>query len=109
MTRRSIFGLQENVASMLCYSFFFFSGIIILIMEKENRTVRFHALQSILCGMVLSLARMVAVWVPFVGGLLISFIGMLTAVIWIYLMLNAYLGRKYKLPMIGDIAEAQTK
>ena len=107
MNRTSVFGWPENVVSALCYSVTFFSGIIILVMEKENKTVRFHALQSILWFILLSVARIVAGWVPFVGGLLGSFIVMLTFATWALLIVSAYLGKQVKIPMIGDVVEAQ--
>ena len=111
MTRKSIFGLQENVAGALCYSLMFFSGIVILVMEKENKFVRFHALQSTLWFMLLSVARFIlrffVGWIPFVGGLLDSFFVMLIIATWLLLMVNAYLGKQFKLPIIGDIVEAQ--
>lgn len=50
--------------------------------------------------------------IPYVGwifSLMIAMIGLLIFLIgfilWIILMYNAYLGEKYKLPIIGDIAE----
>ena len=107
MTRKSVFGLNENIASLLCYAIFFISGIVILVMEKENRTVRFHALQSILWFMLLGVASTVAGWIPLLGGLLGSFIGLVTVASWLFLMYNAFMGKKFKIPMIGDTVEAQ--
>ena len=107
MAKKSVFGLNENVASLLCYALFFFSGIVILVMEKENRTVRFHALQSTLWFMLLAVASTVAGWIPLLGGLLGSFIGLVTVLSWLFLMYNAYMGKRFKIPMIGDTVETQ--
>ena len=107
MTKKSVFGLDENAASLLCYALFFFSGIVILVMEKENKTVRFHALQSTLWFLALAVASTVAGWIPFLGGILGNLIGLLTVISWGFLMYNAYMGKKFKVPMIGDVAEAQ--
>ena len=42
-------GLSENVASALCYVFGLVSGIIFLVLApyNQNKTIRFHAFQSI--------------------------------------------------------------
>src|SRR5450755_1988982 len=42
-------GLNDNVASALCYLFGFITGIIFLLLGpyNRNRTIRFHAFQSI--------------------------------------------------------------
>ena len=107
MTKKSVFGLNENVAGMLAYSVFFFSGIVVLVMEKENKTVRFHALQSILWFMLLAIASTVAGFLPLIGGLLGSIIGIITTLSWLYLMYSAFMGKKFKIPMIGDTVENQ--
>ena len=107
MTKKSVFGLDENVASALCYAFAFFSGIVILIMEKENKTVRFHALQSTLWFIALSIVSTVVGWIPFIRGPLGTIIGLLTFASWVFLMYNAFVGKKFKIPMIGDVVEAQ--
>ena len=107
MGKKSVFGLEENIACMLCYALFIFSGIIILVMEKENKNVRFHALQSTLWFMLLWVARTVLGWLPLIGGLLTSVIGLVVFVSWLFLMYSAYTGKRFKIPMIGDVVETQ--
>jgi len=48
-------GLQENIAGLLCYVLGWVTGIIFLFIEKENKFVRFHAVQSIVVFGVLSI------------------------------------------------------
>jgi uncharacterized membrane protein len=107
MTKKSILGLDENVVGLLSYALFFFSGIVVLVMEKENKTVRFHALQSILWFILLSIVSRVVSWLPFVGPLLGSLIGMLTVASWLFLMYSAFTNKQFKIPIIGDVVEAQ--
>jgi uncharacterized membrane protein len=107
VTKKSVFGLNENLAGLLSYALLFFSGVIVLIMEKENKTVRFHALQSILWFMLLWIARTVVGWIPLISGPLDAVIGLVTVASWLFLMYNAYMGKKFKIPMIGDVAEKQ--
>ena len=81
-------------------------------MEKENKTVKFHAMQSILTFIgltVLVVISNIAAWfIPF-GWILSSLIGLLTFILWIVLIIKAYQGEKFKLPIVGDIAEKQVK
>ena len=41
-------GLQPNLAGLLCYILGWITGIVFLILEKENKFVKFHAMQSII-------------------------------------------------------------
>lgn len=100
-------GLDPNVAGLLCYLFGWISGIIIFILEKENKFVRFHALQSIIVFGFLTIAGTVLGAWPFFGKLLEAGIGIITLVFWIVLMVKAYQGEKYKMPLAGDFAEKQ--
>ena len=97
--------LNENVEGLLCYLVGWITGIIFLVLEKENKFVRFHALQSILTFLPLSILAWLLGWIPFVGWVLGILVWILTVVLWLTLMLKAYGGEKYKLPIVGDIAE----
>ncbi len=108
-TGKSSTGLEENVAGLLAYLFGFISGIIFLVMEKSSSTVRFHALQSIFfCGAMFIL-NMVLGFIPVVNLIAYIIIGPLSIIIWIVLMMKAYQGKVWKLPVIGDIAENNAK
>ena len=106
MTKTSM-GLDENIAGLLCYVVGWITGIIFLVLEKENQFVRFHALQSILTFLPLSVIALLLGWIPFVGWVLAGLVWILTFILWIVLMFKAYRGEKYKLPIAGDIAEKQ--
>lgn len=109
-------GLEQNTAALLSYLFTWVTGLIFYLLEKDNKYVRFHAMQSILFGIAMVLAGVLLVilttllrYIPFIGGMtsmLLSFaywIG--TVIIWILLMVKAFQGERYKLPFIGNIAE----
>lgn len=98
-------GLQENVAGLLCYLGVWVTGIIFLILEPQNRFVRFHALQSIVVFVVLSVAGTILGFIPFTGWIMSSLLGVLSLILWIVLMVKAYQGEYYKLPVAGDLAE----
>jgi len=98
-------GLDENVAGLLCYVLGWISGLVFFLIEKENKFVRFHALQSIIVFGVLFLAGFIIGWIPFIGWVIAWIIWVLAIVLWIVLMIKAYQGEKFKLPWAGNLAE----
>src|SRR4030042_3116136 len=98
-------GLEPNVAGLLCYLAGWITGIIFLVIEQKNKFIRFHAMQSIVTFGILTIASVLLSWIPFVGGFFASVIGILVFILWIILMVKAYQGELYKLPVAGNIAE----
>jgi uncharacterized membrane protein len=90
----------------LAYALGWISGVALLLTERENRFVRFHAMQSTIVFGVLCALWFVGLSIPIIGWL-ISFmlIPPLSAVLWVVLILKAYRGQRFKLPFAGDIAE----
>jgi uncharacterized membrane protein len=101
-------GLQENIAGLLCYLIVWITGIIFLIIEKDNKFVRFHAWQSIIVFGALTLISIIFGFIPVIGTIISWLAGVLMFVLWIVLMYKAYKGELYKLPIAGVIAEKQT-
>ncbi len=110
-------GMDANVAAGLSYIVGWITGLIFFFMEKQNRFVRFHAMQSILFSVALiafyvlidvaSFALAIAS-IPFVGLLLSGagfLVGIGTLVVWIFLLINAFQGKYFKLPVLGGYAE----
>ena len=106
-------GLEENIAGLLCYVLGWITGIVFLVLEKENKFVRFHAMQSIATFLPLSVIAWVIgwifVWIPFIGWANSTLIWILALILWLILMFKAYQGEMYKLPIVGDFAEKQVK
>jgi uncharacterized membrane protein len=102
-------GLDQNVAGLLSYLVLWVTGIIFLVLEKENKFVRFHAIQSIIVFGAITVAMIILSFIPFIGWILAWLLGVLEFILWIILMVKAYRGEKYKLPVAGDIAEKQVK
>ena len=116
--KKSVFGLDENIAAMLAYLGAFVSGIIILILERENKTVRFAALQSTIFFVGLAIVSTVIGWVlpivgwiPLLGGLITGLVSTALTVIFLasiaFLSYTAYKGKQFKIPVLGDIVESQ--
>jgi len=98
-------GLSPNVAGLLCYVGVWVSGIIFLILEPENRFVRFHAVQSIIVFGSLTVAGALLRLIPVVGVAFATVVGILGFVVWVTMMVKASNGEWYKLPLAGDVAE----
>jgi uncharacterized membrane protein len=108
-TEKTSTGLDANLAAALSYLVGFVTGIIFLLVEKENRFVRFHAMQSTLVFAGIVLIDILLQIVPFVGALLVIFIVIpASAVLWLLLMFKAYQGEEYKLPFVGQMASERT-
>ena len=104
-TERSSTGLDANVAGALCYLLGFVSGLAFILLEKQSRSVRFHAMQSTFTFVALLVLQIGASWIPLVGGFLAILVSPLTLVLWVLLMVKAYQGEHFKLPVVGDLAE----
>src|SRR5260370_26814290 len=123
--KTSFMGLDSNVGAMLCYILNFVCclglvlSIIFLITEKENRFVKFHAVQSLflaalqiviglvigILGLILSLALNTfdMAWLAWILILGLRFILLIIfLVLWIMGGIKAYGGQWYKLPIIGE-------
>jgi uncharacterized membrane protein len=110
-------GLQENVAGLLCYLLGWITGLIFLLIDKRP-FVQFHAKQSIVVfgalnilhfvvGMIFGVSLLAGGWGAASFGLLLSrCISLVTFVLWIVLMIKAYQGQKFRLPVAADVAES---
>ncbi len=98
-------GLQPNVAGLLCYLGAWVTGIIFLIVEQKDRTVRFHAAQSIIVFGALNVLWAIFHPLPVVGWAFGILIGVTALVLWVFLMVRAFQGERYKLPVAGNLAE----
>ncbi len=102
---------NEKLMGALAYLMLFVSGIFLLLIERKNQYIRFHAMQSILVFGGIFLLQIVLGIVPILGwliALILSPLIFLTAfLLWLVLMFKAYSGEKYHLPFFGDLADKQ--
>ena len=107
-------GLADNVAGMLSY--LLIPAIVFLVLEPYNkrRFIRFHAFQCIFLAIamtVLQIALGILWQIPFLGWavffLLWPLVSLAELIVLIILLLKAYQGQMFKLPVIGDMAEKQ--
>lgn len=109
-------GLDPKLAGLLCYILGLITGLIFYLIEKTNQTVRFHAAQSIVFSIgwvvvwvVLAVVGLVLSQISYALGNLFGIVSLLVwlglFILWIVLLVKGYSGEKWKLPVIGDIAE----
>ena len=105
--QKSSTGLDENVAGFLCYLFGFITGIVFLVVERESRFVKFHAMQSTITFLSLFVISFIIGWIPVIN-LLVYPIWILSVILWLVLMIKALQGKKYLLPIVGKMAEEKS-
>jgi uncharacterized membrane protein len=105
-------GLSENVAGLLCYLLGWITGLIFFLIDKRP-FVRFHAAQSIVVFGGLTVIRIVLAMLFVSGGVagvsmgmgLLWIVSLVGLVLWILLMVKAYQGEKYRVPLAADLAD----
>lgn len=111
--------VPENIAGVLAY-FTFVPAVIFLVLDpyNKNRFVRFHSVQclllwgaSVLFAIALKLASVVLFIIPVLGPLLVYLVStvvvLAAGVIWVVLVVKAFQGEMFKLPLLGDFAAQQ--
>ncbi len=102
-------GLEQNLEALLCYVLGWVTGIIFLLLEKDNKFIRFHAVQSIIVFGAYTVIAIILGFIPIVGWIINLLLGIAAFILWIVLMVKAYNGQMYKLPVAGDIADRNSK
>lgn len=104
---------SRNTVAAVSYLLFFITGVVILLVEKDDRFVRFHAMQSTIVFGGLFV-------INFVLGLLLAPIDLLASIVntliwivivivWFSSIIRAYRGQMFKWPIAGDFAEKQVR
>jgi uncharacterized membrane protein len=107
-------GLSENAASGLAYVTII-PAIVFLIVEpyNRNRTIRFHSWQSIFLAVAwvaVNIALRIILHMPFFGWATIfmwPLVGLAFFILWIVVLIQAFNGKRFKIPVVGDLAEKQ--
>ncbi|WP_440955246.1 DUF4870 domain-containing protein [Methanosarcina sp. Mfa9] len=128
-------GLNENTEAVLSYTLTWLTGLLFFVLETKSKFVRFHALQSVIAFVVLSVILSILQSFfgefGFVAYLTINlnpislvylslyapaeiftqllssvlFLSILPIFLWLFLMYQAFRGKKFSLPLIGDLVE----
>lgn len=95
-------GLNKNTSAALSYLLGFITGIYFFLTSKD-KFVRFHALQSIITSVGFMVLNVLLNSLGLYN--LTNLIGLAELVLFIYMIVQAYQGKKFMLPVVGDIAE----
>ncbi len=114
-------GLADNIVGLLCYLVGVICPILFLVLEPYNKKkfVKFHAFQSLfltaawigLC-IALTILAMIITHIPILGAIIMLLlwvvIGFGGFALWIMLLVKAYQGQMWQLPVIGPLADKQS-
>jgi len=94
----------------LSYALGVLSGVLVLVYEKQDQYIRFHAMQSVLTFATVALVGLVLPTVPIVGDIGPVRVLYWASVffLWILLMAKAVRGEAYRVPYLGDLAHAMS-
>jgi uncharacterized membrane protein len=102
----SSIGIDPNIAAALSY--FWIIGLIFFLIEKQNKFVRFHALQGLFYGVgfaiVATILNILSSHVFFLLGCLGGLLWLVWVVGAIYAAVQAYNGKWFQLPVVGSMA-----
>jgi uncharacterized membrane protein len=104
--QKTSLGLDENIAGALAYALGWITGVALLIVERDNQFVRFHAIQSAVVFGALCVLWFFGFSIPILGWALSIFVVTpVSALVWLLMLYKAYRGERFKLPIAGKIAE----
>lgn len=98
---------RDNMLGAVAYLLGFITGIVLLLVEKKSKFVRFHAMQSTILFGGLFIVNMALGFIPLLGWLVSFVLSMGAFVLWLLLMWKAFNGEMFKLPYVGEFAEKQ--
>lgn len=113
--QKNSLGMDEKMASWFAYLLSVVSAIMLLVTEKDNKTVRIHALQSLILGCVFIAVQIILSIIMAIVGwglgfwLFLSWVNTLLWIAWLVLtvicIIRATQGDIFKLPLIYEQAE----
>lgn len=95
---KSSTGMEPNVAAGVACLLGWIGGLIFFLIEKESKFVRFYAFQALILGLSAFICA-----IPFLGWVYALFV----LIMWIMCLINAFGGKIFKVPVIGNIAAKQ--
>ncbi len=107
--KKTELGLDENIEALLAYLFGWVGGIVFLLLEKKSKFVRFHAAQSIVVFLPITVVIVILMSIPVVGWALATLVNIGAFILWIVLLLKAYNGEEWEVPVAGEFARKLLK
>lgn len=109
-------GVNPRAAAVLSYAGWWITGLVFLFLEREHRTVRFHAAQSLVIfgglSVVMGLVAAVSATTLFLFPSLFRSIWALNwmvwlagVVVWLVLIIQTVRGETWRVPIAADLAD----
>ncbi|NMB57321.1 DUF4870 domain-containing protein [Candidatus Beckwithbacteria bacterium] len=98
-------GLDQNIENVLCYVGGWLTGLIFLLLAKENKRTKFHAMQSLVIFGGISVLS----FIPVIGWFLSWILWIVAFVLWLVLIIKAYQGEDWEVPVVGEFVKKQIK
>lgn len=116
MTSSSTTGIDERLASVLCYSAWWITGVVFLVLERQHHGIRFHAAQSLVLfgaislllvglGAFSALALMVSSQAYQVVRALADVTWIGAAALWLVVVVRAWRGEAWRVPLVATLAD----
>ena len=117
VNKKSSTGMEPKIAVLVAYLFSFIGGLVIWLIEKENKFVKWNALQAMILGIVelgsVILFSAILGWIPYIGWFFFSWLGWLIwGVAWvlgIVAIIMAFQGKTFRIPGIAKLTDKYFK
>ena len=117
VNKKSSTGLDPKVANLLAYLFGWLGGLIIWLIEKENKFVKWNALQALILGIIEVVCAVVISTIlgliPYIGWFFFSWLGWtLAGICWIFAIIAiviSFQGKTYRIPWVAKLTDKYFK
>jgi len=116
-SKKSSTGMDAKVAVLLAYLFSWLGGLIIWLMEKENKFVKWNALQALILGIIemicIIVISVILGLIPYVGWFFFSWLGFVLAglcwILAIVCIIMGFSGKTFRIPLVSKLADKYFK
>jgi uncharacterized membrane protein len=116
-SKKSSTGMEPKIAILIAYLFGWIGGLIIWLIEKENRFVKWNALQALILGIVevvcIFVISFILGLIPYIGWFFFSWLGwVLAGVCWIFAIVaivKGFQGKTFRIPGVSSLADKYFK
>ena len=115
--KKSSTGMEPKIAILLSYLFSWLGGLIFFLMEKENKFVKWNALQALILGIIevacIIVVSIILGLIPYIGWFFFSWLGyVLAGVAWIFAIIaiiKGFSGKSYRIPLVSKLTDKYFK
>lgn len=115
--KKSSTGMQSQIAVLIAYIFGWIGGLIIYLIEKENKFVKYHAMQALILGIIevacVLVISVILGLIPYIGWFFFSWLGYAaSAICWIFgiiAIVKAFSGEIFRIPGVSKLADKWVK